>query len=245
MDDELGRGVQPRDDRVAQRLAVGVERRRRSGARPARRPAAPDRAAGCRRGRRSRRRSGRRRRARAARRRRAGRGRGGRRLTIRSATPPVTSQRSALPRPRSAGGSRRSARRLGPVLRSIRSTVAARASSRVSGRSWALPAPTTATAAPGRTWRSSTAHRASRAGRQRSARPASASRLRARFASRAGPRDQRRGSERTVDHDCQVMRRITSEIASPMSGSAICRPSATSAAVATTARLTSPSVRAW
>ena len=43
---------------------------------------------------------------------------------------------------------------------------------------------------------------------------------------------------RTVRQDCRVMRRITSVIARPMSGSAISRPMATTAALATTARLT-------
>ena len=49
----------------------------------------------------------------------------------------------------------------------------------------------------------------------------------------------------TVRHDCQVIRRITSVIARPMSGSPTSRPSATTAALATTARLTRPSTRAW
>src|SRR5829696_2751544 len=43
---------------------------------------------------------------------------------------------------------------------------------------------------------------------------------------------------RTVCQDCQVIRRITRVIASPMSGSAMSSPSATTAALATTARLT-------
>ena len=43
---------------------------------------------------------------------------------------------------------------------------------------------------------------------------------------------------RTVRQDCQVMRRITSVIARPISGSAMSSPIATTAALATTARLT-------
>ena len=43
---------------------------------------------------------------------------------------------------------------------------------------------------------------------------------------------------RTVCHECHVMRRITSVIARPINGSAIGTPSATTAALATTARLT-------
>jgi hypothetical protein len=43
---------------------------------------------------------------------------------------------------------------------------------------------------------------------------------------------------RTVRHDRHVIRRISSEIARPMSGSAISTPSATTAALATTPRLT-------
>src|SRR5215208_2168317 len=50
---------------------------------------------------------------------------------------------------------------------------------------------------------------------------------------------------RTVSQDCQVIRRITRVIASPINGSAMSRPSATTAALATTARLTYASARAW
>ena len=42
----------------------------------------------------------------------------------------------------------------------------------------------------------------------------------------------------TVRHDCQVIRKITTVIASPIRGSAMSMPSATTAALATTARLT-------
>ena len=49
---------------------------------------------------------------------------------------------------------------------------------------------------------------------------------------------QSRSFPRTVLHDCQVMRRITSVMPKPMSGSAIGAPSATTIAEATTARLT-------
>src|SRR5215210_8761990 len=45
-------------------------------------------------------------------------------------------------------------------------------------------------------------------------------------------------SPRTVLHESRVMRRITTVIASPISGSATCRPAVTAAALATTARLT-------
>jgi Co/Zn/Cd efflux system component len=51
------------------------------------------------------------------------------------------------------------------------------------------------------------------------------------------------GSARTVWKDCHVMRRITSVMARPMSGSAMRAPTATAIALATTARLTRPSVR--
>ena len=44
--------------------------------------------------------------------------------------------------------------------------------------------------------------------------------------------------ERTVPHDCQVIRRITAVIARPMIGSAMSSPSATTTAEATTPRLT-------
>ena len=53
------------------------------------------------------------------------------------------------------------------------------------------------------------------------------------------------GSVRTVLNDCQVIRRITKVTIRPMIGSAILKPSATIAALTTTDRLTSPSVRAW
>lgn len=51
--------------------------------------------------------------------------------------------------------------------------------------------------------------------------------------------------ERTVVQDCHVMRRITAVIASPRIGSPRSKPSATTIALATTARETSPSARAW
>ncbi len=67
--------------------------------------------------------------------------------------------------------------------------------------------------------------------------------------SRASPGASRSGrspgSLRTVWKDCQVMRRITSVMVTPMIGSPMSRPSATTIALATTARLTNPSVRAW
>src|SRR6266508_3217095 len=47
--------------------------------------------------------------------------------------------------------------------------------------------------------------------------------------------------DRTVRHDCHVMRRITSVIARPISGSAIGAPRETTTALETTPRLTIPS----
>lgn len=48
-----------------------------------------------------------------------------------------------------------------------------------------------------------------------------------------------------IFQDCQVIRRITAVIARPMIGSAIGAPAAAAAALASTPRETSPSVRAW
>ena len=150
-------------------------------------------------------------------------------LTIRSAAPPVTSLRSALPAPPQRGrlAAQRAAARAGAEVdqvdgRGAREQPRERKVMGVAGADHGH-------AAPGATCRSSSAHSASRAGRQRSARPALARRLRARFALARGPaRSRGAGRTRTVCHDCQVMRRITSEITRPMIGSAACRPSATS-----------------
>jgi hypothetical protein len=57
-------------------------------------------------------------------------------------------------------------------------------------------------------------------------------------------RRSRRCPCRTVIHDCQVIRRITIVIASPISGSAISAPNATRTALATTPSDTNPSVLA-
>src|SRR3954453_7889990 len=64
-------------------------------------------------------------------------------------------------------------------------------------------------------------------------------------ASGAGRRAVYAAQPRTVRHDCHEMRRISSVIASPIRGSATSRPSATTAALATTPRLTWASARAW
>jgi hypothetical protein len=52
------------------------------------------------------------------------------------------------------------------------------------------------------------------------------------------------GFARMVCADCQVMRRNTTVMTRPISGSPTSNPSATTAALATTDRLTRPSARA-
>jgi hypothetical protein len=67
-----------------------------------------------------------------------------------------------------------------------------------------------------------------------------------RFELRIAPVTKRIGGQprRTVSHECHVIRTITTVIPSPMSGSAMSSPIATTAALATTARLTYASARA-